>query len=85
MVDSKFSIGDLVFYEGQLYFIKTIHFLNPQIPSDPFVCGLVLKGDKTAYPRQLMVREGLLAKDNPEAAIKAIKVLYGKDKGHGNP
>jgi hypothetical protein len=82
-MESKFSIGDLVFYEGQLYIVKTLHFLNPQIPLDPFVCGLVLKGDRTAYPRQLMVREGLLAKSNPEAATRAIKVLYGKDEGNG--
>lgn len=80
-MDSKFDIGDLVFYEGELYTVKTVHFLNPQIPSDPYVCGLVLKGDRTAYPRQLMVRQGLLAKSNPEAAMKAIKVLYGKNEG----
>jgi len=83
-MDSKFNIGDLVFFEGKLYTVRTVHFLNPEIPSDPYVCGLVLNGDRTAYPRQLMVREGLIAKENPEAAIKAIKVLYGKDKGHGN-
>jgi hypothetical protein len=75
---SRFNIGDLVFYNGRLYIIRTIHLLNPQIPSDPFVCGLTLKGDKTAYPKQLFVREGLLSKDNPEASMKAIKVLYGK-------
>ena len=83
-MDSKFNIGDLVFYEGSLYTVRTVHFLNPQIPSDSFVCGLVLKGDRTAYPRQLMVREGLLAKENPEATTKAIKVLYGKDKEHAD-
>jgi hypothetical protein len=81
-MDSKFDIGDLVFYENRIYVVKTVHMLNPQIPSDPYVCGIVLKGDKTAYPRQLMVREGLLAKYNSEASVKAIKVLYGKDKGN---
>ena len=77
-MESKFNVGDIVVYEGKLYKVATIHFLNPSIPSDPFVCGLVLSDDRTAYPRQLMVREGLLAKENQGHAIKAVKVLYGK-------
>jgi len=77
-MDSKFNIGDLVFFEGRLYEVRTIHFLNPQIPRDPYVCGLVVKGEKTAYPRQLLVREGLLTKHNTETSKKAMKVLYGK-------
>jgi hypothetical protein len=77
-MDSQFNIGDLVFFEGKLYEVRTSHFLNPGILTDPYVCGLVLYGDKTAYPRQLMVREGLLVKDNTKEAVRALRVLYGK-------
>lgn len=77
-MDSKFDIGDLVVYEGKLFKVASVHYLNPQIPSDPFVCGLVLNDDRSAYPRQLMVRQGLLEGKGSEPFKRAIKVLYGK-------
>jgi len=78
---SRFNVGDVVLYENRLYTVRSIHFLNPQLKSDPYVCGLVPLGDKKPSTEQLMVREGLLKKDSSEASTKAIKVLYGKGKG----
>lgn len=82
-MDNKFSVGDLVLYENKVYLVKAVHLLNPQIPSDPYVCGLALYDDTRPYPTQLMVREGLLTKPSPTALSKALKVLYG-DKGSSN-
>jgi hypothetical protein len=80
-MDSRFNLDDLVIFEGQIYKVRSIHFMNPQIPNDPYVCGLtLLKDDNNYMASQLMVREGLLQKCNQ----KGLKVLYGKDKGNGS-
>ena len=80
-MDSKFDIGDLVIYEGRVYKVREVHFMNPQIPNDPYVCGLtLLKDDQDYMASQILVREGLLQKCNQ----KGLKVLYGKNEGTGD-
>lgn len=75
-MDSKFSPGDYVTYEGKLYLVKTVVLMNPNILIDPFVCGLVPVEKPNSFT-QLTVREGLLEKAVPPLSDKTRKVLYG--------
>lgn len=75
-MDSKFSPGDYVKFENKIFLVKTVVLLNPNIPSDPFVCGLV-PAEKPNSFKQLLVREGLLAKAEPPLSQEQVKVLYG--------
>jgi hypothetical protein len=75
MVDSKFSPGDYVRYENTIYVVKSVIYMNPNILSDPFVCGLVAVGNANSW-EQLLVREALLVKVDPPINGKAVKVLY---------
>lgn len=73
-MESKFNLDDIVEFEGEIYKVKGIHFLNPQVISDPYVCRIVkLSDDWNMLATALLVREGLLKKLN----TKSVKVLYG--------
>lgn len=62
-MDSKFDIDDLVEFEGQVYRVVNIYFLNPQIPTDPFVCKLISIENKSDFLAPvLLIRESLLEK-----------------------
>ena len=75
MADSRFSPGDYVKYENAIYLVKSVIYMNPNILSDPFVCGLVSVDNPNNWT-QLLVREGLLTKADPPISGKAAKVLY---------
>lgn len=77
---SKYSPGDIVVFEHQIYLVKTVALMNPNILFDPFVCGLVPIEKPNSF-RQLLVREALLTRCTKEQSEKALKVLYGnKDR-----
>jgi hypothetical protein len=81
-MDSKFNLGDLVLFEGQVYVVRQIAFMNPNILSDPYVCSIVrLEDNWDMLATRLLVREGLLQKCNQ----KGVKVLYGQKPHNDRP
>lgn len=66
---NKFNIGDLVIFQNKTYIVKSILPMNPNILSDPFVCGLV-PIEKPNKIEQLLVREQLLTKVEPKTKEK---------------
>ena len=76
MASSKFNLGDYVMYKDQIYLVKSIIYMNPNILSDPFVCGLVPLTNPNGFT-QFLVREALLTLISTKKSRKATKVLYG--------
>lgn len=60
-MDSKFSPGDVVKYKNSIFLVKSVLYMNPSVPTDPFVYGLVSTEKSNNY-QQLLVRESLLSR-----------------------
>lgn len=73
---SKFNPGDFVKYDDDIYLVKKVVFMNPDMPEDPFIYGIVSVRKLSSYS-QLLVRQGLLSPVDPKVREELLEVLYG--------
>lgn len=76
----KYSLDELVVYEGLVYKITHVYSLN-WFMKVPFVYGVVLAHKDVLEPlehKEFLVIEGLLKKATPEQ-VNVWMLLYGSD------